>query len=86
MCALFKCSIKSSVGAGIWFSGQSGGLARQRGDPGSIFGRDGLFTFWMYSPSAVSVFGMDMCAIQKFLFHLILISIRNQSINQSIKS
>jgi hypothetical protein len=23
----------------------------------------------MYAPSAMSIFGMDMCAIQKFLFH-----------------
>jgi hypothetical protein len=25
----------------------------------------------MYTPSTVSILGMDMCAIQKFLFHFI---------------
>jgi hypothetical protein len=28
----------------------------------------------MYTPSTMSILGMDMCAIQKFLFHFIFIS------------
>jgi carbonic anhydrase len=28
----------------------------------------------MYTPSAVSILGMDICAIQKFLFHLFSVS------------
>jgi hypothetical protein len=52
-------------GAGIWPSGQSSGLAhrRSRFDPQQ---RHSL-CLWMYTPSAMSILGMDMCAIQKFL-------------------
>jgi hypothetical protein len=44
------------------------------GDPGSILGREQgrpIYTSECNAPSAVSILGMDMCAIliQKFVFH-----------------
>jgi hypothetical protein len=57
----------SLLGAGIWPSGQSGGLARRRSRFDPRQGRP--LYIWMYTPSAVSILGMDMCTIQKFLFH-----------------
>jgi hypothetical protein len=53
---------------GIWPSGQSSGLIRRRSRFDPRQGRP--LYIWMYTPSAVSILGMDMCAIQKFLFHL----------------
>jgi hypothetical protein len=54
-------------GAGAWPSGQSGGLARQRSRFDPRQGRP--LYIWMHTPSAVCILGMDMCAIQKFLFN-----------------
>jgi hypothetical protein len=49
------------------------------GDPGLILCRDGLYTFECMALSAVSILGIDLCAIKRFLFHFIFSSICLQS-------
>jgi hypothetical protein len=63
------CELGSIAGAGIWPCGQSGGLACRQ----SRFDlRQGwpLCIWIMYTPSTMSILGMDMCAIQKFLYFI----------------
>jgi hypothetical protein len=51
------------AGGDLAYSGQSGGLTRRRSRFYSRQGRP--LHIWMYTLSAVSILGMDMCAIQK---------------------
>jgi hypothetical protein len=60
-----------NVGAGILPSGQSGRLARQPSDPGSILDRDGLYTFRCIPPAPWAFLGW-IYAIYKSSYYIFI--------------